>query len=254
MSAAPKLDPGQIPHDATENIGDPVSTEYATRGVRRKGRHHLKVVAPLRPERASRGVFAMVITGGLGLGLIAMLLINTTVAQGAFTLSELKTQQRELNQTLATLTEQVEAAGAPAVLEQSARALGMVPSETPVFIEVPDGRVLGKPKPAPGPVNGIPTLATPADATAAEGVDNIAVGTDLPVAPGVGYDPAAADAAANEAQQTAAMEGPGTKAGKGTGKKAKGEDALWADVPAATVISQGAGISVDDQLEAVPVD
>lgn len=254
MSAAPNLEPTNST-PVTNDAAEQVVTEYATRGVRRKGRHHLKMVAPLRPERASRGVFAMVITGGLGLGLVAMLLINTTVAQGAFTVSELKSQQRELNQALATLTEQVEAAGAPALLEQRARELGMVPSETPVFIEVPNGEVLGKPKAAPGNVNGIPTLATPADATASEAVDNSAVGSDLPIAPGVGYDPAAADAAANEAEQAAAERGTGAKVGNGAaGKKAKGEDALWTEVPAAVVISQGAGISVDEQLDAVPVE
>jgi hypothetical protein len=200
-------------------------------------------------------MFALVVTGALGLGLVGMLLINTTVAQGAYTLSELKGQQRELNQALATLTEQVEAAGAPAVLESSARALGMVPSETPVFIEVPDGRILGKPKAAPGLVNGIPVLATPADATASEAVDNVSVGTDLPIAPGENYDPAAADAAANEAAQTAAIAGTGSKSAKGSaGKKAKGEDALWSEVPAAAVISQGQSLSVDEQLDAVPVE
>jgi hypothetical protein len=255
MSAAPQLDPtSESPLNAQESV-DSVVTEYATRGVRRKGRHHLKIVAPLRPERASRGVFALVITGALGLGLVGMLLINTTVAQGAYTLSELKGQQRELNQALATLTEQVEAVGAPAVLEANARALGMVPSETPVFIEVPDGRILGKPKAAPGQVNGIPVLATPADATASEAVDNISVGTDLPIAPGENYDPAAADAAANEAAQTAAIGEAGVKSPKGAaGKKAKGEDALWREVPAAAVISQGQSISIDGQLDAVPVE
>jgi hypothetical protein len=255
MSAAPQLDPTpESPKDAQDSI-ESVATEYATKGVRRKGRHHLKVVAPLRPERASRGVFALVVTGVLGLGLVGMLLINTTVAQGAYTLSELKGQQQELNQALATLTEQVEAAGAPAILEANARALGMVPSETPVFIEVPNGRILGKPKAAPGQVNGIPVLATPADATASEAVDNISVGTDLPIAPGENYDPAAADAAANEAAQSAAMGAAGSKNAKGAaGKKAKGEDALWSEVPAAAVISQGQSISVDEQLDAVLVE
>ena len=42
------------------------------------------------------------------------------------------------------------AAAAPESLEQRARALGMVPSQTPVFLSVPSGKVLGKPKPAPG--------------------------------------------------------------------------------------------------------
>jgi hypothetical protein len=104
-------------------------------------------------------------------------------------------------------------------------------------------------------VNGIPVLATPADATASEAVDNISVGTDLPIAPGENYDPAAADAAANEAAQSAAMGAAGSKNAKGAaGKKAKGEDALWSEVPAAAVISQGQSISVDEQLDAVLVE
>ena len=108
------------------------------------------MVSPLRPERASRGVFALVVTGLLGVGMVLILVINTSLAQGAFTVSELQAQQSTLTQQEQTLAEAVAAAAAPETLEQQARALGMVPSENPVFLDVTSGTVLGKPKAAGG--------------------------------------------------------------------------------------------------------
>lgn len=129
------------------------STEFATQVAGRRYRTelpHLRLVAPLRPERASRGLFAVVVTAVLAVGLIVMLLINTSVAQTAFVVSELRSQQRELARTEAALTEALAAAAAPPVLEAKARALGMVPSTRPIFVTVPSGKIRGKAKPAPG--------------------------------------------------------------------------------------------------------
>ncbi len=129
------------------------STEYATHGAGRKHRMslpHLQLVAPLRPERASRGFFAVVVTSMLALGLIVMLLINTSVGQTAFTVTELKGQQRDLSRTEAALTKALAEAASPPVLEAKARALGMMPSDRAVFLTVPGGKVRGKAKPAPG--------------------------------------------------------------------------------------------------------
>jgi hypothetical protein len=168
-------------------VGNVEGTEYATRGARghRTARPQLRIVSPLRQERAS--------------GMIVILVINTALAQGAFTVSELQNQQASLAQEEQLLSQAVAAAAAPDALEKSARAMGMVPSQTPVFLKVPSGKVLGKATAAPGGTAAEPRLLTPADATATEAVDNAAVGTDLPIAPGVNYDPAAADAAAAQA-------------------------------------------------------
>lgn len=129
------------------------ATEYATQGAGRKFRSelpHLRLVAPLRPERASRGFFAVLITATLAFGLILMLVINTSVAQTAFTVSELKIQQRDLSRAEAALTKALAEAASPPVLEAKARALGMIPSDRAVFLTVPSGKVRGKAKPAPG--------------------------------------------------------------------------------------------------------
>lgn len=129
------------------------ATEYATHGAGRKLRSelpHLRLVAPLRPERASRGFFAVLITAMLAFGLVLMLVINTSVAQTAFTVSELKIQQRDLSRTEAALTKALAEAASPPVLEAKARSLGMIPSDRAVFLTVPSGKVRGKAKPAPG--------------------------------------------------------------------------------------------------------
>ena len=213
MSAAPHLE--------TEST----VTEYATKGVKRNLRANLRLVAPLQVQKASRGVFGMVLLGILAFGLIGMLLINTTLAQGAFTLSELRSQEAELARTEASLTEEVAALAAPSALESQARALGMVPSTTPAFIQIPNGKVLGKPKAAPGVA-----LATPADATVGEGAESPEA-AGVPLAPGVGYDPAAADAKANEEAQAAKA-----------GKKKNNAVGVWSEptVIEAEVISEDA--------------
>lgn len=250
---------------ASDDVADQTpATEYATRGAK-SGRPNLRMVSPLRPERASRGVFALIVTGMLVVGMLVILVLNTSLAQGAFTISELQAQEAGLSQQEQTLAEVVAAASAPEALERSARSLGMVPSETPVFIRLPGGRVIGKAKAAPGGTTSLPRLLTPADATAAEAVDNAAVGNDLPVAPGADYDPAAADAAA---VQAAAANSPQlasvTEAGSNSGSTAvkevaagianaakNGENALWAD---ATVIDVTTALANGDAgLVAVPV-
>jgi len=132
-------------------------------------------------------MFVIVLASVLGVGFFGMLLINTTLAQGAFTLSELRTTQTELGRTEATLIESVAALAAPTVLEEKARSLGMVPTPTPAFIQIPSGKVLGKPKPARGV-----RLATPADATVGEAAEVSSI-SGLPPALGENYDPAAAD-------------------------------------------------------------
>ena len=100
----------------------------------------------------------------------------------------------------------------------------MVPSENPVFLDVTTGRVLGKPKAAGGATSSVPRLLTPADATAAEAVDNASVGTDLPIAPGADYDPAAADAAAAQAAAANAEALAAEAEGGGEGRREGGRE------------------------------
>jgi hypothetical protein len=177
-----------------EPIDQSTATEYATPGAkaRKLSRPELRLVSPLRSEKASRGVFALLVGGLLGAGLIVMLVINTSLASGAFVVSDLQAQKSALTVEAQALAKNVDAMSSPANLEAKARALGMAPSRNPVFLNLGDGSILGKPNGANiSPNAPLPRLATPADLTAVE-----AVGTDLPITTGPNYDPAAADAAA----------------------------------------------------------
>jgi hypothetical protein len=75
--------------------------------------------------------------------------------------------------------------------------MGMVPSESPVFLN-PDGSIVGKPKVAGGNTSQPPALRTPADGTVGEAVDTLSA--ELPTRLPADYDPALADAAQRQAQ------------------------------------------------------
>jgi len=107
-------------------------------------------VAPLAPDRVSRGVFAVFVVIVLALGLLSILVVNTMVAQGAFTVSALRAEQAHLDEQSQSLHEAISAAAAPAALRSQARRLGMVQGRNPAFIRVTDATVLGTPSVAKG--------------------------------------------------------------------------------------------------------
>lgn len=211
MSAVRKHSVRELISGATAEV-----SEYATRGARalKNERPQLKLVSPLRPEKASRGVFALLITGLLGAGLVVMLLINTSLSSGAFVVSELQAQKNDLTVQAEALAGEVDALSAPGNLATRARAMGMKQSKNPVFLNLADGSVLGKPNGAQvSSTSPLPSLKTTADLTVTELADQT-VAADFPPAVTEGYDPAAADAAA---------------AGKSAGAAAA-EDGAWGEV------------------------
>ncbi len=114
------------------------------------GRPQLRMVrAPALDH--GRGLFLLSCLLMLLAGLIALLLINTSLAKGSFRLHDLERNHRELADTEQALAEDLAAQAAPEVLARRARALGMVPIQDPAFVSVPDGRILGKPRPAVKP-------------------------------------------------------------------------------------------------------
>lgn len=116
-------------------------------------RPRFELIRGLRGQRrAGRGIFVVVLIGLLAVGLIAMLVINTSLAAGAFAINKLQRESAALAEQQQTLLQSVTSAAAPAELERRALALGMVPSSTPVFLRLADGSILGKPAPAKKPV------------------------------------------------------------------------------------------------------
>jgi outer membrane murein-binding lipoprotein Lpp len=105
---------------------------------------------------AGNGAF-LAIVGGLILGgMAALLVLNTSLAQGAFELQRLQAQQSDLEVSEQALQQQVEAAQSPDALKERADQLGMVPVTVPAFLRLADGTVLGDPTPAARPAQSSP--------------------------------------------------------------------------------------------------
>ncbi|MFI0778764.1 septum formation initiator family protein [Streptomyces sp. NPDC021212] len=98
---------------------------------------------------ARRAPFVLLVVVLLGTGLIALLLLNSSLNQGSFELTKLEKQTDELSDERQSLQQDVDQLSAPGALEQRARELGMVPGGSPAFLN-PDGTVAGVPAPATG--------------------------------------------------------------------------------------------------------
>jgi hypothetical protein len=108
----------------------------------RPSRPTLRVVRVPLPDR-SRAVFAVSCLLLLVGGMVALLLINTALAQGSFRLHDLQGATQQLGDTEQALRQDVDRQGAPERLARRAKALGMVPAGPSAFIRLSDGRVIG---------------------------------------------------------------------------------------------------------------
>ncbi|MGA1701914.1 MAG: hypothetical protein ACO4BY_12395, partial [Candidatus Nanopelagicales bacterium] len=100
-------------------------------------------------RRARLGIFAIVCLAIATVGLVSMLIVNTMLASGAFTVSELQAEKALLLEQEQQLTEEIAIASSPLLLEEKARALGMVPQDAPAFIDLETGEIVGNTVPQP---------------------------------------------------------------------------------------------------------
>ncbi|MGL5865945.1 MAG: hypothetical protein ACRCYX_08750 [Dermatophilaceae bacterium] len=115
------------------------------RRVTEPGRR-LRVVAP--PASGGNGWFFLVCAVLLLGGTIAALVLNTTMATGAYTMRDLQRHSDELADTQDALRQSVQAVSGPGPLARRARELGMVPAGSAAFLRLSDGAVLGVAEPA----------------------------------------------------------------------------------------------------------
>ncbi len=88
-----------------------------------------------------RAPFVLLVVGLLGGALVSLLLLNTVLAQDAFTLSELQRSNQQLSERKQALQDDINRENSPAVLHAKARGLGMVDGQRPAFIDARSGRV-----------------------------------------------------------------------------------------------------------------
>lgn len=128
----------------TARAGAPSRREQPVRPSAR--RPPLRVVqAP--PTAGSPLGFALLCAALLGAGLIALLLLNTAVAQDSFGLQRLQTGSQQLKDQKQALIQSNDLAASPEQLSQRAWALGLVAAAGSAFV-LPSGRIVGVASPA----------------------------------------------------------------------------------------------------------
>jgi cell division protein FtsL len=111
-------------------------------------RHARLAVVRSRTTRAPRVPFAALVLTVLALGLVGLLVLNTSLQQGAFHARDLEARVGVLIQQREALQLRVAELRQPQRVAERAAALGMVPNPSPAFLRLSDGKVLGNPSPA----------------------------------------------------------------------------------------------------------
>ena len=105
-------------------------------------------VLPARMASTGSGAFATLCIVLLTAGLIALLVLNTALAQGSIALGQLQRDSARLTDTAGNLQEQIDRSSASGALARSAAQLGMVRMGERGYIDLAAGTVTGEPEPA----------------------------------------------------------------------------------------------------------
>lgn len=104
-------------------------------------REHLRAVAAPEQVRSMAPFAWLCVSIVLG-AMAAVLLLNTTMASGAYERRDLKVEIAQLHQERASLVTQLESNSSPHFLANAASDMGMVPAETLGSISLEDSVVL----------------------------------------------------------------------------------------------------------------
>lgn len=107
---------------------------------------HVEVVPTREQKRARPKVaYAVVTVASLFVIFAAQLLLSIVVSDGAYQIEALQGQQKELLRTEQALGEQLDLLGSTQHLAANAAHLGMVPSSSPLFLNLETGAIAGAP-------------------------------------------------------------------------------------------------------------
>jgi hypothetical protein len=141
---APATKPAAKPAKPAKRTVKPATGKPATRATRtttttRSGRQ-VKVTVVRRTAAPPRAPFVLLVVGLLGGALVSLLLLNTVLAQDAFTLSELQRGNQQLSERKQALQEDINRENSPQALHAKAKALGMVDGKRPAFMDARTGQ------------------------------------------------------------------------------------------------------------------
>ena len=134
----------------------------------------------------------MITIAGIGVILVAQLLLSFLLADGAYQVASLQSDQRELLREEQALNERLEVLGSTQNLTANAEALGMVVSGNPMFLNVATGKVSGSGSKAARLPNNLvgnslldgSTVIDPAALAAAQAAEDASGDTGTPVVGG----------------------------------------------------------------------
>lgn len=106
-------------------------------------------------RRRPKIAYAAVVVVGVFAIVAGQLLLSIALSDGAYQISSLQSQKKELDRTAQALGEQVATKSSPQSLASSAETLGMVSNTSPVYLRLSDGAVLGDPAPATKDAGGV---------------------------------------------------------------------------------------------------
>ncbi|MGC5626833.1 hypothetical protein ACPYO6_01125 [Georgenia sp. Z1344] len=135
MSAQPVPAPARAPRRTTAAPA-PVTT--------RRQRSRLTVVPSPVPAR-SRAPFVALLAAILLAALATVLVLNIRMAEAAYALHDRQMDLALVEESVAALEVEIDAAGASSVLDERAQELGMTRPQTTYFIELESGEITGGP-------------------------------------------------------------------------------------------------------------
>jgi hypothetical protein len=110
---------------------------------------HIEIVTTRDQRRARpRLAFAIVIIGGLFAVLASQMLLSIALADGAYQISDLQAERKELSRAQQSVTEQLNVLDSPQNLAARAESLGLVSNNSAVYLDLATGAVMGAPTPA----------------------------------------------------------------------------------------------------------
>lgn len=111
-------------------------------------RHPLRAVSGASRARRPRTTYALIGVLGVVAILIAQLLISIGLSDGAYELSSIQSEQKQVSREKAMLQEKLRVLDSPQNLAANAEALGMVKGGSPVYLDQQNATIQGSPQAA----------------------------------------------------------------------------------------------------------
>lgn len=126
---------------------------------RRQERQHLTAVDPSVGQRRRPTLFYAAVAVAAVFAIVAVqLMMSIVVSQDAYRIEGLQTTKASLARDLQAVNERVDTLSSPQNLAAKAGALGMVEGNSPAYLKLSTGTVVGAPVPAAGAAAGTSVL------------------------------------------------------------------------------------------------